>query len=208
MVGSFRFLSGDQLYLVAEDYDGRIMIEPRFLRKAKSGDATAQALLAERFWNGWGIPGNNQQAALWAKKSFDQGNSFGICVFAALTDTGSGVPQDSTMALKYWQRAADAGEGWAFAALGEKYLWGRGVIKDYVIAVPLLQQAVDKGHHGAMVSLGRCYENGWGVGVDLNRAEELYQKATENPDCKDARDRLEKVRKLIAENSSQHSNQP
>jgi len=212
MLGSFRFISGKRLNLVAEKENGQVTLGPKYLQKAKSGDAIAQACLAYAFWSGEiGVPQNNQAAAYWAKKSFDQGNSLGICVYAALTDAGAGVPQNSALALEYWKRGVDAGEPWAFSRVGEKYLWGRGGLsKDYQAAVPLLQQAVEKGQHLAMVNLGRCFENGWGVGIDLIKARDLYQKAlgSDDPNVgKDARERLDEVQKQISEANAKETAQ-
>ena len=192
-LGSLRFLSGERLSLVAEKDQGQVYLEPKYLRKAMAGDSLAQAQLSEAFWSGRGLPQNNEEAARWAKMSFERGNSFGLCMYAACLDMGAGVPQNSDLALSLWRRAADAGEGWAYARLGDRYLNGYGgVAKDYQAALPLLERASEKGNHWAMVNLGRCYEQGLGISVDLNHAEELYRKAAENPDCKEAREALEK----------------
>lgn len=194
MLGSFRLISGPKLNLVAEKYGDSISVEPKFLRKAQAGDAIAQAKLAYAFWDGnEGIPQNNREAEYWAKLSLNQGNSFGMCVYAGLLDMGSGVPQNSVFALQLWQRAADAGEGWALGRLGDRYLNGYGgVQRDYPTAINYLQRSVEKGYSWGMVNLGRCYEEGLGVSVNLNHAEELYRKAAENPDCKEGREALEK----------------
>ena len=205
MVGSFRLISGHKLNLVVEKYGEHIRVEPKFLRKAKAGDAIAQAQLAYAFWDGnEGIPQNNREAEYWAKLSLNQGNSFGMCVYAGLLDMGSGVPQNSAFALQLWQRAADAGEGWALGRLGDRYLNGYGgVIRDYPTAVHYLQRSVEKGYHWGMVKLGHCYELGLGVPVDLDRAEELYRKATENPNCEEGRDALAKLLKKREKTANQ-----
>ena len=180
MLGSFRFVSGTNLSLVAEKNGDKIFLEPKFLRKAEAGDGFAQAQLSEAFWEGFGVPQNTQQAAKWAKMSFDQENSFGLCMYAALLDSGAGVRQDSQEALYLWERAANAGEGWAYAKLGHRYLQGYGgVNKDYAKAVSFLQVAASKGNHWAMGNLGQCYENGWGVPVDWLAAEKLYRSGAE-----------------------------
>ena len=193
-LGSLRFLSGERLSLVAEKDNGQIYLEPKYLRKARAGDSLAQAQLSEAFWSGHGLPQNNDEAARWAKKSYDRGNSFGLCMYAACLDMGAGVPQNSDLALSLWRRAADAGEGWAYARLGDRHLNGYGGVgKDYQVALPLLERASEKGNHWAMVNLGRCYEYGLGIPADLDRAEELYRKAAENPDCKEGREALAKL---------------
>ena len=181
MLGSFRFIGGKNLSLVAGKVGGIINVEPKWLLKAKAGDGFAQAQLSEAFWYGYGVTQNNQEAAKWAKKSFDQENSYGICMYAALLDMGAGVRQDSALALELWRRAANAGEGWAHARLGDRYLKGYGgVSRDYATAVSYLQVAAAKGNHWAMGNLGQCYEYGWGVPVDWAQAEKLYRRGAES----------------------------
>jgi len=204
MLGSFRFVSGDNLNLVVEKDGERVAVNPKYLRKAVSGDGLAQAQLSEAFWAGNGLPQNNQEAAKWAKKSFEQGNSFGICMLAACLDMGAGVPQDSALSLQYWRRAADAGEGWAYARLGDRYLNGYGgVSRNYQEAIPLLERAVEKGNHWAMINLAKAYENGLGVEENLEKAKNLYLKAAESDypgTAEDAKKRLDEMRKRIDEN--------
>ena len=191
MLGSFRFKNGEKLDLVAEHEGNRIILEPKYLRKAKQGDSLAQAKLAYAFWSGKGVPQNNQEAVKWAKLSADQNNALGQCVYAGCLDLGSGVPRNSALALQFWRKAADAGEGWAYEKLGEKYLNGEGgVNKDVAMGVQYLRQSVEKGSPWGMVKLGRCYENGWGVPLDLQEAAELYKKAASHPDCDEGRQAL------------------
>ena len=200
MVGSFRLLSGDRLSLVAEKYGGKIVLEPKYLRLAKEGDALAQAQLSESFWESGRLPRNNNEALRWAKMSLEQGHADGMCMMAALLDSGSGIRQDANRALELWQKAAALGHPWAFARLGDRYLNGYGGLeKNHEEAVRWLTQAADRGNHWAMLNLGKCYENGWGVKVDLAKAESLYRKSAENPDTKDAKDRLEELQRRVSE---------
>jgi len=191
MLGSFRFKNGEKLDLLAEQKGDQVVLEPKYLRKAKGGDSQAQARLAYAFWSGKGVPQNNEEAVKWAKLSADQNNALGQCVYAGCLDLGTGVPRNSALALEFWRKAADAGEGWAYEKLGEKYLNGEGgVNKDVVMAVHYLRLSVAKGSPWGMVKLARCYENGWGVPPDLQKAEELYKKAASDPDCDEGRQAL------------------
>lgn len=126
MLGSFRFKNGEKLDLVAEQKGDQVVLEPKYLRKAKGGDGLAQARLAYAFWSGKGLPQNNEEAVKWAKLSSDQHNPLGYCVYAGCLDLGSGVPRNNALALEFWRKAADAGEGWGYEKLGEKYLNGEG----------------------------------------------------------------------------------
>lgn len=208
MLGSLRFLSGDRLSLVAEKYDKKIVLEPKFLRLAKEGDALAQAQLSESFWESGRLPRNNKEALRWAKMSLDQGHADGMCMMAALLDSGSGIKQDAVRALELWQKAAAFAHPWAFARLGDRYLNGYGGLdKNYEEAVRWLTQASDRGNHWAMLNLGRCYENGWGVKVDPGKAESLYRKSAENPDNRDAKDRLEDLHRRMNDEGSNETAQ-
>ena len=203
MLGSIRFLAGERLYLVANKDKGEFVIELKNARKAKEGDAFSQAALSEMYWSGIGAPKNDQEAARYAQLSFKQGHSYGVCMMAAVLDSGTGVSQNSELALEYWRRAAAAGEGWADARLGDRYLYGYGgVSKSLPEALPFLERAALKGNSWAMVNLGKCYENGWGVGVDLSKAVDLYRKALERDHpsvVREAKERLEAVQKRMAE---------
>lgn len=203
MLGSFRFLAGDRLSLVVEKYGDQVALEPKYWRQAKDGDALAQAQLSESFWESGRLPRNNQEALRWAKRSLAQGHADGMCMMAALLDSGSGVKQDSLQALELWKQAAGLGHPWAFARLGDRYLNGYGgVEQNYKEAVRWLTQATDRGNHWAMLNLGRCYENGLGVEVDLNKAETLYRRSAENPDRKDAKDRLEDLQQRMSQSAA------
>ena len=206
MLGSIRFLAGDRLYLVANKDKGEFVVELKNAKKAKEGDAFSQAALSEMYWSGIGAPKNDQEAARYAKLSFKQGNSFGVCMMAAVLDSGTGVSQNSDLALEYWRRASAAGEGWADARLGDRYLYGYGgVSKNLPEALSFLERAALKGNSWAMVNLGKCYENGWGVSVDLGKSKDLYSKALarDHPSVvKEAKERLEGVQKRMAEISA------
>ena len=191
MLGSFQFKNGVKLDLVAEQEGDRVVLEPKYLRKAKGGDSQAQARLAYAFWSGKGVPQINEEAVKWAKLSADQNNALGQCVYAGCLDLGSGVPRNNALALEFWRKAASGGSDWAYEHLGGLYLSGEGGIpKDYAMAVQFLRQSVEKGSPWGMVKLGRCYENAWGVPLDLHQAEELYKKASSYPDCDEGRQAL------------------
>jgi len=208
MLGTLRFLAGKKPYLVVENENGVICIEPLHLRQAEAGDALAQAQLSESFWESGRLPRNNQEALRWANKSLEQGHADGMCMKAALLDSGSGVKQNVKEALELWRNAAATAHPWAFARLGDRYLNGYGgVDKDYNEAVRWLTQAADRGNHWAMLNLGRCYENGLGVQADLFKAASLYRKSAENPDMIEARERLSEVQKRISELTAKESSQ-
>jgi len=201
----FRLLRGTQLNLVFSEDSGRFFVEPKYLIEAKQGDSAAQHRLAESFAWGNGVPANDQQAFIWAKKSADQNLPAGLGLLSVLLEKGKGVNRDLALATQYRIKAADLGDPWSCYFLGKQYLEGRGVEKNSDKGAELLQRAVDKGVPPANLALGLCYENGQGVTRNLDTAIQLYQKAAESSENQDARVRLSDARKQkdsSAKNSS------
>ena len=66
--------------------------------KAESGDAYAQAVLADRYMNGMGTHQNFSESLKWAEKSYLQNNHIGGYVLAFLYLNGNGVKMDLTKA--------------------------------------------------------------------------------------------------------------
>ena len=57
------------------------------------------------------------QAVYWARKSADQGNSYGQCFLAGCYFWGQGVPQDYIQAIYWWRKAAKQGNPMAIKIL-------------------------------------------------------------------------------------------
>lgn len=191
----FRLLRGTQLNLVFLEEAGRYYVEPKYLKEAKQGDPVAQHRLAESFAWGNGVPANDQQAFIWAKKSADQNLPAGLGLLSVLLENGKGVARDLTLATQHRIKAADLGDPWSCYLLGKQYLEGRGIEKNSDRGVELLKRAVDKGVSPAFLALGLCYENGQGVPRDLDMAIQLYQKASDSSGNQDAQARLSEARR-------------
>jgi len=81
-----------------------------FYEKAESGDAKAQAILAEAYATGAGCDSIDFQKSVdWARKSAAQGNAMAMHRLGESYHLGNGVEQDDLQALQWYRRAADAG---------------------------------------------------------------------------------------------------
>lgn len=83
-------------------------IDIDLIEQAKAGDAKAQYKLGYDYYNGHGIAQDYAQAAVWWKKSADQGFAYAQNNLGVLYNSGKGVPQSYSEAY-FWQNLAAAG---------------------------------------------------------------------------------------------------
>ncbi len=84
------------------------VIDVDLIEQAKAGDAKAQYKLGYDYYNGRGIAQDYAQAAVWWKKSADQGFAYAQNNLGVLYNSGKGVPQSYSEAY-FWQNLAAAG---------------------------------------------------------------------------------------------------
>jgi hypothetical protein len=83
------------------------IIDPRVIEEAKAGDRVAQYKLGYDYYLGRGVPVDYVQAAIWWKKSAEQGYPEAQNNLGVLYNTGKGVPQSFAEAY-FWQNLAAA----------------------------------------------------------------------------------------------------
>ena len=103
-------------------------------RLAEQGDADAQALLAEVYYNGRGVRRNYGEALRWARLAAEQGNVRGQSLLGAAYYSGNGVARDPAEAARWARLAAEQGDSGGRIVLGTLYLNGTGVPQDDVSA--------------------------------------------------------------------------
>jgi len=81
------------------------LIDPRTIEEAKAGDMVAQYKLGYDYFLGRGVPIDYVQAAIWWKKSADQGYPQAQNNLGVLYNSGKGVPQSFADAY-FWQNLA------------------------------------------------------------------------------------------------------
>ena len=149
-------------------------------KKAKDGDAEAQADLAQAFYFGWeGAVKDYGKMVAWFRKSAEQGYALaqrrlGIC----LRD-GEGTDIDCGEAVKWFEKSALQGDVVAQLQLGEMYFYGEGVEEDNDEAVKWYRMAADQGDEEGQHMLGICYYEGYGVEEDGNEAVKWFEKSAE-----------------------------
>ena len=177
------------LYDVAEnDSDYRITItksqfkyySPDILaeiNKAEQGDSQAQFYIGERYYYGYDIEENHEEAVKWYRKAAEHGDAIAQFNLGYCYENGDGVEQNYEEAVKWYRKAAEQGHANAQNNLGVCYEYGDGVEQNYEEAVKWILKAAEHGHANAQKNLGVCYKNGVGVEKNYEEAFKWYRKA-------------------------------
>ena len=144
---------------------------------ANNGDANAQAVLGDRYYEGDRAPQDYKQAVHWYTKAANQGNAGAQCNLGVCYDNGDGVAQDFKQAVYWYTKAANQGNANAQCNLGVCYYNGEGVAQDYKQAVYWYTKAANQGDDVAQYKLGLCYFGGNGTARDWQQAVSWFTKA-------------------------------
>lgn len=147
------------------------------VKKAASGDATAQYTLGRAYVKGEGVPKDAVKAVELLQHSAAQGNARAQDYLGRMYARGEGVPKDSAKAFELLQKSAVQGDAQAQANLGVLYMLGEGVPRDPVKAVAWFQKSAAQGNAHGQNMLALSYEDGIGVPKDLSRAVDWWQKS-------------------------------
>ena len=151
------------------------------LKRAKAGDAAAQAELAGIYFDlsgslyQYGPEEDNQEAYSWAKKAADQNDPEGLYRLGQCYQHGRGVQTDRDAAVRCFTRGGILGHAGCQRDLGVWYLEGTGVPQDEKKGFQLSLKAAVQGDNQAMFNVGMCYQLGRGVGYSLKRALDWYE---------------------------------
>jgi TPR repeat protein len=120
-----------------------------FRALAERGNSSAQLSMGWMFYEGRGVPRDDEEAVKWFRKAADQGLAQSQFALGAMFHLGAGVVQDDTEAAKWFRKAADQGVDTAQYELGVSYAEGRGVPQDYVQAYKWFNLAGVRGNNDA-----------------------------------------------------------
>lgn len=129
------------------------------LKKAESGDAAAQAEVAELYMQLGGsleqfrTQSDYEEAFKWARKAADQGDLEGLYCLALCYEHGRGTPVAKTEAAETYEKAAKMGHAPSQWNLAVCYLNGSGYERDEVRGYMWAYQAADQGNELAINSL-------------------------------------------------------
>ena len=134
-------------------YSGRGVAKDKVASKAylykaaTAGSVAGQYMYANACYNQ--EPKSFAEAAIWYRKSADQGSIPAQYRLGQLYEKGEGVPQSYAEAEKLWRLAAEKGNSDAQYSLGFMYQNGKGVAKNLVEAAKWYRQAADQGNGSA-----------------------------------------------------------
>lgn len=162
----------------------RAAIADDLFARAKTGDATAQRAIGDRYLNGTDVERNDAIAAEWYRKAAEQGEAAAEYRLALLYHLGRGVKQDDATAFKWMKKSADHGWPSAWFALGLYYEEGTGVMRNAAEALRCYRKAAKSNDKAARAfaenSIGRCYEFGIGVERNGKKAVSWFRKSAKS----------------------------
>jgi TPR repeat protein len=100
------------------------------IKKAESGDATAQFELGVKYRFGQGVSKDELEAARWFRKAAEQKNALAQFNLGMAYTNGEGVPKNEAEAVRWYRKAAEQGNAEALHSLGVAYVNGVGVPKN------------------------------------------------------------------------------
>ena len=148
-----------------------------YQKAASQGQAMAQLMLGDCYYNGQGTAVDYEAAFYWYTKAAEQGNTSAQVSLGNMYDEGRGTAEDCQQAWNWYKQAAEAGNDWGCYHLGYMCLCGRGVPKNEVQAFQWYKKAAKKKNAFGQAWLGYCYANGIGTQHNLAVARQWYEKA-------------------------------
>lgn len=148
---------------------------------ADEGNAIALYMMAEYFWEGYGVQHiNNQKAIAYFKKSYEAGYAVaGYDVAASLPDGSPEQDEIRNHAKDNILELANEEDVFAQTNAAWGYREGYGTAVDHVEAVKWVRKAAEQGFARAQYDLGWMYQYGRGVERSDEKAAGWYLKAAE-----------------------------
>ena len=160
-------------------------IEEKALRgAAEQGDPVAQyelgLALVRPIPPHFGFVKEGEEAAMWLRKSADQGNPDAAFLLGYIHQYAVGVAKDIPTGVSWLTKAADGGHISAMVTLAAVYKVGDGVMKDKIKARNLYAKAAEKGNNNARTALASMYMDGDGVHKDGKLALAWFKRAVKD----------------------------
>jgi len=147
---------------------------------AKRGDGNSQALVAHILLaNTEKMPADAKEAYEFARKSAEQGNSYGQRILGSCYYRGFGVKQDAAEAVHWYRLSAEQKDATAACNLAELLESGSGTARDVREAVKWYQVGAEAGDVVSQFKLARIFKDGAGVPRDIPMALKWGRKCAE-----------------------------
>ena len=170
---------------------------PTSLRDAVvAGSSAAQYELAQRLFEGRGVPQDQQAAAIWFERAAAAGLAPAQFRLGTLYSKGVGVQRDPAAAKRWYAKAAEAGNARAAHNLAVMYSEPAGETPDYVEAAKWFRKAADLGVRDSEFNLAILYARGLGVDQDFRRSWLFFSLAAAQGDADAAKKRDEVAAKM------------
>jgi len=170
---------------------------PTSLRDAVvAGSPAAQYELAQRLFEGRGVPQDQQGAALWLERAASSGLAPAQFRLGTLYSKGIGVERDAAAAKRWYAKAAEAGNARAAHNLAVMYADPVSEAPDYVEAAKWFRKAAEWGVRDSEFNLGVLYARGLGIDQDLRQSWLWFSLAAAQGDADAAKKRDEVAAKL------------
>ena len=160
-------------------------------KAAQLGNAGAQYICGEMYYDGKGTAVDYAKALYWYEKAAKQNHLLAQLECRKMYEKGEGTAADEAKALYWLEKAAEQGNAYDQYECGEMYDDGRdlhhgGIPKDKDKAAKALywyEKAAEQGHEDAQLTCSLWYDNGYGTTV--NKAKALYwmEKRAERGDA-------------------------
>jgi localization factor PodJL len=170
---------------------------PASLRDAViAGLPAAQYELAQRFFEGRGVPQDQQAAALWFQRAASSGLAPAQFRLGSLYSKGAGVQRDADAAKRWYTKAAEAGNARAAHNLAVLYAEPAGEAPEYAEAAKWFRKAADMGVRDSEFNLAILYARGLGIDQDLRQSWLWFSLAAAQGDADAAKKRDEVAAKM------------
>ena len=145
---------------------------------AAAGHSYSQYVLALKYYNGAGLPKNEEEAFKWMKLAADNKHNLAQFYLAHFYEKGIGTEKDINKTVEYEVKAAENGVIRAQYSLAARYAFGQeGVTQNWPEAAKWYRMAADKGHVGSQLMMGKLCERGQGVTQNREEAYNWYLSA-------------------------------
>ena len=160
------------------------------------GRPRAEFELAQRMFEGRGLPRDQQGAALWFERAASLGLAPGQYKIGAMYEKGVGVARDLGAAKRWYLKAAEAGNARAAHNLAVMNAEPADGKPDYVEAARWFRRAGEMGVRDSQFNLAIFYARGLGVGQDLRQSWLWFSLAAAQGDADAGKKRDEVAEKM------------
>lgn len=152
---------------------------------SKEHQAEAYYGLGQLYWQGDGVPQDQEKAVRFFRKAAKLDSAPAQCVLAQACFHGKGTAEDKEQAIHWAQLAARQGYAEAQNDLACYYSLGQGVEKDLTQTCLWSRRAAEQGFAGAQRNLAFCLKEGLGCHADPAEAALWFLRAAQQglPEC-------------------------